>query len=186
VTIDARDSMRFVETTRERARSDVGLAWLAVALYSAFVVASVALGGGGGQGKFFWVLAAPIVALAAFGWAFIDGRERGVEAPRLGLIGIPFGLLTLAFALGALCWYMQLPVLAQFGPPTVVSAGYIAIGLHRRLTVMVLVGFVVVVVAATFALLSGGELLQAGLGLAYVFALLLARVGWRVARRKPS
>jgi hypothetical protein len=186
VTIDARDSMRFVETTRERARSDVGLAWLAMALYSAFVVASVALGGGGGQGKFFWVLAAPIVALAAFGWAFIDGRERGVEAPRLGLIGIPFGLLTLAFALGALCWYMQLPVLAQFGPPTVVSAGYIAIGLHRRLTVMVLVGFVVVVVAATFALLSGGELLQAGLGLAYVFALLLARVGWRVARRKPS
>lgn len=187
MTLEAQESMRFVDATRDRTKSEVGLAWLAIALYAGFAVAAVSLGAGMGQGKFLWVVAAPFVAFAAFVWAFFDGRERGVEASRLVLVAIPFGFLTIAFALGALGWYARLPLLAQFGPPVVMASGYIAIGLQRRQRVMTLVGIAVLLVTTAFALLKGGdEFLQAVLALAYVMALLVARVGWRLVRAKRA
>jgi hypothetical protein len=187
VATDAQDAMQFVDAAQQRAKGEVGLAWLAIALYTGFAVAAVSLGAVMGQGKFLWIVTAPFVALAAFVWAFFDGRERGVEASRLVLIAIPFGLLTVAFSLGALGLYAQLPLLAQFGPPMVMAVGYVAIGGQRRQPVMVLVGITSLLVTMAFALLNGGdELLQAILALAYVIALLAARIGWRLVHAKRA
>jgi hypothetical protein len=184
---DARDEIRFINGTRARTRSELGLAWLAIALYAGFAVVAVSLGAGMGQGKFFWITAAPFVAAAAFIWAFVDGRERGVEASRLVLVAIPFGLLMAAFAFGAFSWYLQVPLLAQFAPPLVMATGYIAVGLRDGQRLMSGAGIVVLLAASAFVLLKGGdEFLQAVLALAYVLALLAARIGWRLVRTKRA
>jgi hypothetical protein len=187
MAIEAQDSVVFVDAARAKAKDDLGLAWLALALYSVFAVSAVALGAGATQGKFLWIVAAPFVVVAAFVWAFFDGRERGVEASRLMLIAIPFGLLTIAYAIGALGWYTRVPMLMDFGPSLVVAVGYIAIGVQRRQRVLVLIGIVGCVVAMALVLIKGGdELSQAVLALVYATSLLFARVGWRQAHAKHS
>ena len=187
MAIEAHDAVVFVDATRRKAKNDVGLAWLALALYSVFAVSAVALGAGATQGKFFWIVAAPFVVVAAFIWAFFDGRERGVEASRLMLIAIPLGLLTIAYAIGALGWYGRVPMLMDFGPSLVVAVGYIAIGMQRRQRLLVLVGVVGCVVATALVLVKGGdEFSQAVLAFAYVALLLFARLGWRQTHAKRS
>jgi hypothetical protein len=187
MAVEAQDSVVFVDAARRKAKDDVGLAWLALALYSVFAVSAVALGAGATQGKFLWIVAAPFVVFAAFVWAFFDGRERGVEASRLTLIAIPFGLLTIAYAIGVLGWSARIPLLMDFGPSFVVAVGYIAIGVQRRQRVLVIVGVVGSVVATALALVKGGdEFSQAILALAYVTTLLFARAGWRLTHVRRS
>jgi hypothetical protein len=184
---DAQELMRFVGRARERARRDAGLAWLATVLYAAFAVAAVAIPSGIGQGKFLWVVVAPIVALAAVLWSYSDGRRRGVETSRLKLITVPFGLLTLAFGAGALGWFFALPIVPQYGPPALMAFGYTALGLRRRNSLMVLAGVVVLVIAISLRMLrDSDEMSQALLGLTYVVTLLAARIGWRFATRTAS
>jgi hypothetical protein len=184
MSAEAQQTIELADHARQLAKRDAGLAWLATALYTAFAVTAVAIPSGTSQGKFFWVVAAPMVALGAMFWAHSDGCRRGVEASRLTLVAVPFGLLTLAFGFGAVGWVLRLPFAPQYGPPVVMIAGYIALGLLQRDRLMVSVGIVALTITIGFVTLRPvGELSQGLFFLAYAAILLAARIGWRLTTR---
>jgi hypothetical protein len=181
---DVQKTVDLADHARQSARRDAGLAWLATALYAAFAVTAVAIPSGTSQGKFFWVVAAPLVAFGAMFWAYSDGRQRGVEASRLTLIAVPFGLLTAAFGFGAVASFLQWPIAPQYGPPLLLTAGYITLGLQRRDRLLVGVGIVVLIITiGLVALRPVGAFSEGLLFLAYAGALLAARIGWRLIPR---
>ena len=183
----ARAGVQFADRARERARQDAGPAWLAVALYAAFAVTAVAIPAGTNQGKFLWVMAAPVVVVGTGLWAYADGRHRGIESSLLGLIAIPFGLLTLALGVGTLAWFIERPTLAQLGPPVLMAAGYVAVGSLQRRRVMIAVGAAVPVVATGLFLLGArDEMAYAVLAFGCVVVLLAAHLRWRLMKTRTS
>jgi hypothetical protein len=181
---EVRKTIDLAVHARQLAKRDAGLAWLATALYAAFAVAAVAIPSGMSQSKFFWVAAAPIAAFGAMFWAYSDGRQRGVEASRLTLIGIPFGLLTAAFGFGAVASFLQWPIAPQYGPPLLMAAGYITLGLQQRDRLMVGAGIVVLIITVGLvALRPVGAFSEGLLFLTYAGILLAARIGWRLITR---
>jgi hypothetical protein len=184
VSAEVQKTIDIADRARQLAKRDAGLAWLATALYAAFAVTAVAIPNGTSQGKFFWVVAAPMVALGAMFWAYSDGRQRGVEASRLTLIAIPFGLLTAAFGFGAIASFLQWPIAPQYGPPLLMTAGYITLGLQQRDRLLVGVGIVVLIITVGLvALRPVGAFSEGLLFLAYAGILLAARIGWRLMTR---
>lgn len=187
MSAEVQHTIELADHARERARRDAGLAWLATALYTAFAVTAVAIPSGASQGKFFWVVAAPVVALGALLWAYSDGRQRGVEASRVTLVAVPYGLLTLAFGFGVVALVLRLPIAVQYGPPVLMTAGYILLGRLQRDRLMTGVGIVgLIITIGVVALRPVDELSQGVLFLAYVAILLAARIGWRLRSRVAS
>lgn len=187
MTAEARQTIELADHARQLAKRDAGLAWLATALYTAFAVTAVAIPSGSSQGKFFWVVAAPIVALGAMFWAYSDGRRRGVEASRLTLIAVPFGLLTAAFGFGAVASFFHWPIASQYGPPLLLTAGYITLGLHQRHRLLAGVGLTVLIITVGLvALRPVGAFSEGLLFLAYAGILLAARIGWRLMTRAAA
>jgi hypothetical protein len=186
MSADAQVTIQLADHARHVAKRDAGLAWLATALYSAFAVTAVAIPGGMPPSKFFWVIAAPLVAFGAMFWAYSDGRQRGVEASRLTLVTVPFGLLTLAFGFGTVALFLGLPIVPQYGPPLLMTAGYIVLGLRQRDQLMMGAGIVSPITIALVTLRPVDELSQGLLCLAYVAILLTARIGWRLTTRVAS
>lgn len=186
MSAEAQQTVQFADHAGQQAKRDAGLAWLATALYAAFAVAAVAIPNGMGQGKFLWIVAAPIVAFGAGLWAYSDGRQRGVETSRLTLVTIPFGLLTLAFGLGALGFAYHVPH-SQYAPPLLMAVGYAAFGRSQRNSLMEAAGIVVLVITTGLVVFGAeGEMPQAVLGLGYVGLLLIARLSWRLSIRNRS
>ena len=176
----ARESLLFADHARDRARRDVGLSWLPVLLYAAFAVVVVAMPSSGGQGKFLWLMAAPVVAGLAALYAYRHGRDHGIEGRPLAWVVIPFGLLTIAFGLGALAFWAGQPAIAQYLPPLVVAAGYLAFAGVERNLVIAAAGVAVLLATAGMVVFRGNpEMNQAVLALVYLMALLGARIGQR-------
>ncbi len=179
----ARESLLFADNARHRARRDVGLSWLPILLYVAFAVVGIALPRYGGQGQFLWVVGAPIVAGLAALYAYRYGRDRGIEGRPLAWVVIPFGLLTLAFALGALAFRLGQPGIARFLPSLVVAAGYLAFAYVERNLIIAAAGAGVLLATFGMVMFKGDpELSQAVLALVYLLALLAARIGQRFAK----
>lgn len=176
----ARESILYAREAQRRARMDVSLSWLPLLLYAAFAVVAISMPRYTGQGQFLWLLAAPVVTGLAAGYAFRYGHERGIEGRSLTWVALPIGLLALALGLGALAFRSGQPGIARFLPSLVVALGYLILAWFQRNLTIAAAGSVVLLASVGMVAFRGDpELSEAVLALAYVLALLAARIGYR-------
>ena len=175
--MDANDARQFLQQAggaRGYARHDLSLAWLPLVLYAGFAVVAIAVPAR--NGGFLWIMAAPAMTAAAAFYAYEYRRARGIEGRPLTYVALAFGLLAVAFVFGAVAFALGQPALAQFGPPSVMAAGYLLLARIERNGVFAVAGVAVLAVTIGVVLLGSNQLTQAVLALVYVVTLLVVRV----------
>jgi hypothetical protein len=180
----ARETLRYADGARRRARRDVGIAWFPLALFGTLTLASIAVARPASSAQTYWLIAGPLGGVAVAVYAYRRGSALGIEGRAIWYVVTAAALMVAALGSAWLAGPIGLPWLARFGPPLVVAAGYIAFAWIERNLVVAIVAAALLVVTGAMALLQlssadAGIALTLLYGVAFVATGLALRLAWR-------
>jgi hypothetical protein len=182
----ARETLRYADGARRRARRDVGIAWFPLALFGTLTLASIAVARPASSAQTYWLIAGPLGGVAVAVYAYRRRSALGIEGRALWYVVTAAALMVAALGSAWLAGPIGLPWLVRFGPPLVVAAGYIAFAWIERNLVVAIVAAGLLVVTGAMALLKlssadAGIALTLLYGVAFVATGLALRFAWRTA-----
>ena len=176
---EAQESLDYAAAAGHRAHRDVTATWLPLVLFGTLTLASVAVARPASQMQSYWLIAGPLGGLVIGGYAYWQGRRRGIEGPSLRYVLAAVELMVLALASAWIVGPFDGTWQTRFGPAVVVAAGYLAFAwLERNIAIAgVAVGLLAAIVVlaglrpvhpwtdAMLTVLYGVALIASGAGL---------------------